>query len=85
MFEEFYKQAYEKLNNEIFSMAERILTDVNAMHNSDYIGKMRVLNEVFNIINKVDDELYNALSREFEKEAAYYEAEHVADNSSHEQ
>ena len=84
MFDEIYKEAYEKLKNEICSMAGRILIDVNAVHNSDYIGKMRALNEVFDIMNKVDDELYSALLCEAEKEAAYYEAERSADNSSHE-
>ena len=81
MFDELYKEAYEKLKNEICSMAGRILIDVNAVHNSDYIGKMRALNEIFDIMNKIDDELYNALSRECEKEATYYESELTADES----
>lgn len=85
MFDELYKAAYEKLNNEIYSIAARLLTDVKVVHNSDYIGKLRVLNEVFNIMNNIDNELYNALLREVEKETAYYEAERAADNSSHEQ
>ena len=84
MFDHLYEEAYKKLKNEICSMAGRILIDVNAIHNSDYVGKLRALNEVFDIINKVDDELYNALLCEVKKEAAYYEAERVANNSSHE-
>ena len=85
MFDHLYEEAYKKLKNEICSIAGRILIDVNAIHNSDYIGKMRVLNEVFDIMNKVDDELYNALLCEAEKVAAYYEVERAADDSSHEQ
>ena len=68
MFDHLYEEAYKKLKNEICSMAGRILTDVNAVHRSDYIGKMRALSEVFNIMNKVDDEIYAALLREVEKE-----------------
>ena len=85
MFDELYKEAYEKLKNEICSVAGRILIDVNAVRNSDYIGKMRALNEVFDIMNKVDNELYNALLRKVEKENTYYEAERAADDSSNEQ
>ena len=81
MFDHIYEEAYKKLKNEICSMAGRILIDVNAIHNSDYIGKMRALNEVFDIMNKVDDDLYNALLCEVEKKAAYYEAEHAVDES----
>ena len=81
MFDNLYEEAYKKLRNEISSMASRILIDVNAVHNSDYIGKMRALNEVIDIMNKVDDELYTALLREDEKEEHYYEAERATDES----
>ena len=81
MFNELYKEAYEKLKNEISSMAGKFLLDVNAVNKSDYIGRMRALTEVFDIISKVDNELYNALSREYEKEATYYESELAADES----
>ena len=63
-----YEDAYKKLKNEICSMAGRILTDMNAVHRSDYIGKTRALSEVFDIMNKVDDEIYAALLREVVKE-----------------
>ena len=81
MFNELYKEAYEKLKNEISSMAGKFLLDVNAVTKPDYIGRMRALTEVFDIISKVDNELYNALSREYEKEATYYESELAADES----
>ena len=83
MFDNLYEEAYKKLKNEICSMAGRILIDVNAIHNSDYIGKMRALNEVFDIMNNIDEDLYNKLLAEVKKETAYYEEER-ADNSSHE-
>ena len=81
MYNELYKEAYEKLKNEISSMAGKFLLDVNAVHESDYIGRMRALNEVFDIMTKVDNELYNALLRESEKETTYYESELAADES----
>ena len=81
MYNELYKEAYEKLKNEICSMAGNFLLDVNAVNKSDYIGRMHALNDVVDIMNKVDNELYNALSREYEKEAAYYEAERATDES----
>ena len=82
MFDEIYEEAYKKLKNEIRSVAGRLLLDVNAVHNPDYIGKMRMLNEIFDIIDKIDDELYNALARETQKADVYYEAERAADDSS---
>ena len=66
-------------------MAGRLLTDVDTVHNSNYIGQLHALNEVIYIMNKVDAELEAALLREVEKEADYYELERSADNSSHEQ
>ena len=68
MFDHLYEDAYKKFKKEICYMAGRLLTDVNAVHKSDYIGKTRALSEVFDIMNKIDDEIYAALLREVEKE-----------------
>ena len=81
MFDQLYKEAYEKLNIEICSMAGRLLINYNEEHDSYYSGQMHALNEILDIMNKISEDLYNKLSAEVKKETAYYEAAHTNDKS----
>ena len=81
MFNELYTDAYERLKNEIRSIAGRILLEGTEKHNAYYSGQWHAMNEVIEIMNKIDEKLYTSLSREAEKEAAYYESELSVDES----
>lgn len=81
MFEDLYTEAYSKLKREILSAAGRLLIEAVKERSAYYSGQMHTMNEVIDIMNKIDEELYTSLSREAEKEAAYYEAGHTSDES----
>ena len=81
MFDELYKEAYDKLKSEIYSLASKLLITVNEEPNLYHTGELHAVNEVLIITNAIDDTLYSALNRVVEKEAAYYELQLAADES----
>ena len=81
MFDELYTEAYSKLKHEILSAAGRLLIEALKERNAYYSGQMHTMNEVIDIMNKIDEEVYTALSYEAEKEADYYESQLSADES----
>ena len=81
MFDDFYEESYRKLKREILSLAGRLLITGNEEDKHYYDGQLHTMNEVIDIMNKIDEELYTALSYEAEKEAAYYESELSVDES----
>lgn len=81
MFDDLYREAYNKLKHEILSAAGGLLIEAPKEKNAYYSGQLHTMNEVIDIMNKIDEDLYAALSCEAEKEADYYESQLSADES----
>ena len=85
MFEDIYREAYEKLSHDIRRVVKKLLLD-NAGKSRAYRDGLAEACEAFlHLASDSSGNLIIALDREAEKEATYYEAGRPADDSSHEQ
>lgn len=81
MFEEIYREAYEKLSNDIRLLVKSLLFD-NAGRSRTYRDGLTEACEAFlKLASDSSGDLIVALDHEAEKEAAYYEAYHASDES----
>ena len=84
MFDYLEAEAYHKLRGEIMRLVEAHSKEYKE-HEDYQSGKLHAFADVLDRMIAVDSELNEAIERESEKEAAYYEAKRSADSSSHEQ
>ena len=85
MFEEIYKEAYEKLNNDIRILVGKLWLDKAGKSRAYLNGLTEACEAFLRLASDSSGDLIIALDRESEKVAAYYEVERAADDSSHEQ
>ena len=85
MSEEIYREAYEKLTNDIRLLVGKLWLDKAGKSRAYLDGLTEACDAFLRLASDSSGDLIIALDREAEKEAAYYEAERSADNSSHEQ
>ena len=85
MFEDIYKDAFEKLNYNIRHLVSKLYFENGKKPRSYRDGLIAACEAFISLASDSYDELIMAFDRESEKEAAYYEAERSADKSSHEQ
>ena len=85
MFDEIYKEAYEKLSKEVKEFVIKLVLENVRKPRGYFNGIIDSCAPILELVRASSKELNEALDREAEKEAAYYEAELSADDSSHEQ
>ena len=85
MFEEIYREAYEKLSKEVKEFVIKLVLENVRKPRSYFNGIIDSCAPILELVRASSKELNEALDREDEKEAAYYEVERSADSSSHEQ
>lgn len=81
MFEEIYKEAYEKLSKDVKDMVIKTVLENVRKPRGYFNGIIDACAPILELVRASSKELYEALDREAEKEAAYYEAEHTSDES----
>ena len=84
MFDEIYKEAYETLSKEVKEFVIKLVLENARKPRSYFNGIIDSCAPILELIRASSKELNEALDREAEKEAAYYEAEQPADESDHE-
>ena len=85
MFDELYREAYEKLNNDIHRVVKKLMFDNEKKSRAYRDGLTEACETFLRLASESSGDLIIALDHESEKEATYYEVERSADNSSHEQ
>ena len=86
MFEEIYREAYEKLSKEVKDIVIKLVLENARKPRSYFNGIIDSCAPILELVRVSSKELNEMLDREFKKEAAYYEAESAAaDLFSHEQ
>ena len=85
MFEDIYKEAYEKLSREVKDFIINMVLNNVRKPRGYFNGIIDSCAPILELVRTSSKELNEALDCESEKVAAYYEAERSADNSSHEQ
>ena len=81
MFEEIYREAYDKLLKEVKDMVIKLVLENVRKPRSYFNGIIDSCAPILELVRASSKELNEALDREAEKEAAYYEAEHADDES----
>ena len=81
MFEEIYRAAYEKLSKEVKDMVIKLVLENVRKPRGYFNGIIDSCAPILELVRASSKELNEALDREAEKEAAYYEAEHADDES----
>ena len=81
MFEEIYKEAYEKLSKEVKDFVINMVLNNVRKPRGYFNGIIDSCAPILELVRTSSKELNETLDREAEKEAAYYEAERAADES----
>ena len=85
MFDEIYREAFENLNKDIRILVAKLFLDKTGKSRAYLNGLTEACEAFLRLASDSSGNLIIALDHEAEKEAAYYEAERSADDSSHEQ
>ena len=81
MFEEIYREAFEKLNNDIRILVGKLWLDKSGKSRAYLNGLTEACEAFLRLASDSSGDLIIALDRESEKQSAYYEAEHAVDES----
>ena len=85
MFDELYKEAYEKLSKEVKGLVIKLVLENVRKPRSYFNGIIDSCAPILELVRASSKELNEAIDRESEKEAAYYESEFSTDEAHHDQ
>ena len=81
MFDDIYREAYEKLNNDIRHLVSKLMFDNQKKSRAYRDGLTEACEAFLRLASDSSGDLILALDRDAEEEAAYYEVERAVDES----